>query len=327
MHKERILVVIDPTAADQPAATRGMRLAKALDCDVELLICHYDSRFGARRFFDPAEREALREQALRHQLGYLNSLRKELAADDVEIITRAVWDTPLPEAIVRATLRDEPRFVLKDTHHHTTVSRTLFTSTDWHLIRDCPAPLWLVKPASLDKPQVIAAVDPTHEHDKPASLDEAVLAQAKAMVGALDGELHIYHGFETLGDIASAGAFAMSPTPIAIEEISARVQAEHAEAFQGLMASEDIPDKQRHLLAGNPSEILPGLARKLGAGLVVMGAVARGRLKQAAVGSTAERVLDHLPCDVLIVKPPGFDSDVTYKAQSPDFMELRGDEG
>ncbi len=57
-----------------------------------------------------------------------------------------------------------------------------------------------------------------------------------------------------------------------------------------------------------------------------MGAVARGRLQRAAIGSTAERVLDHLPCDVVIVKPPGFDSSVTYKAQAGDFLEFTGDE-
>ncbi|UCG72189.1 MAG: universal stress protein [Chromatiales bacterium] len=324
MQKERILVVVDPTAADQPAAARGLQLAAALDCDLELLICHHDRRINARRLFAADEREALREQSLRHQLGYLKSLRDELGADDVQVITRVVWDSPLAEGIVRATLRDEPRLVLKDTHHHTAIERTLFTSTDWHLIRDCPAPLWLVKPVSMHRPLILAAVDPTHEHEKPAALDETVLALAAAMANALDGELHVYHGYDALSDITSAGALAMSPTPIAVEEISARLKAEHAAAFAELMGAHDVAKDHQHLVAGNPSVVLPDLARQLGAGLLVMGAVARGRLQQAVIGSTAERVLDHLPCDVLIVKPPGFDSSVTYKAQAPDFMELRG---
>jgi nucleotide-binding universal stress UspA family protein len=33
--------------------------------------------------------------------------------------------------------------------------------------------------------------------------------------------------------------------------------------------------------------------------------VSRSRLQQLFVGSTAELVLDRLPCDVLVVKPPG----------------------
>ena len=33
-----------------------------------------------------------------------------------------------------------------------------------------------------------------------------------------------------------------------------------------------------------------------------MGALARWGVKRMLIGSTAERVIDHLPCDVLIVR-------------------------
>jgi universal stress protein E len=39
---------------------------------------------------------------------------------------------------------------------------------------------------------------------------------------------------------------------------------------------------------------------------MVMGAVSRSGLDRIFLGSTAERVLDRLPCDLLIVKPKGF---------------------
>jgi universal stress protein E len=40
--------------------------------------------------------------------------------------------------------------------------------------------------------------------------------------------------------------------------------------------------------------------------VMVMGALSRRGLKRAFIGSTAEDVLEHLPCDALIVKPPDF---------------------
>jgi len=40
--------------------------------------------------------------------------------------------------------------------------------------------------------------------------------------------------------------------------------------------------------------------------VMVMGAVSRRGLDRIFLGSTAERVLDRLPCDLLIVKPEGF---------------------
>ena len=39
-----------------------------------------------------------------------------------------------------------------------------------------------------------------------------------------------------------------------------------------------------------------------------MGAVSRSGLQRIFIGSTAERVLDRLPCDLIVVKRPGFDA-------------------
>lgn len=319
-----ILVVVDPTAASQPALARAAMLARALGCGLDLLICHYEDRFAGQRLFGGTEREALRRQTLEHQLGYLNSVGREYAAAGLTVTTRAVWDTPLAEGIVRACLRCEPRFVVKDTHHHTALARTLFTNTDWHLIRDCPAPLWLVRDGELAQPLILAAVDPLHEHDKPASLDARILDLAADLAQALDGSLHAYHGYDATPSIARAGAFTLSPTPVPVGDITAQLRDEHAAAFAELTAERGLDERHCHLLAGAAVEMLPALARKLQAGLVVMGGVARGRLKHAAVGSTAERVLDHLPGDVLVIKPAGFESHVTYKARSSDFLELTG---
>jgi len=48
------------------------------------------------------------------------------------------------------------------------------------------------------------------------------------------------------------------------------------------------------------------VADEIGASLVVMGAVSRSRLQEIFLGSTAERVLDRITCDVLVVKPGDF---------------------
>lgn len=43
---------------------------------------------------------------------------------------------------------------------------------------------------------------------------------------------------------------------------------------------------------------------------LVIGAVSRSLLARPIIGSTAERVIDHVGCDVFVVKPPGFKSQV-----------------
>jgi universal stress protein E len=59
-----------------------------------------------------------------------------------------------------------------------------------------------------------------------------------------------------------------------------------------------------------PIEGIPAAAHQTGCAIVVMGAVSRSGLKRFFIGNTAERVLDALKCDVLVVKPARFASHV-----------------
>jgi universal stress protein E len=43
-----------------------------------------------------------------------------------------------------------------------------------------------------------------------------------------------------------------------------------------------------------------------------MGAISRSRLRELFIGSTAERILDRLHCDVLVVKPGDFAEDLPF---------------
>jgi universal stress protein E len=72
------------------------------------------------------------------------------------------------------------------------------------------------------------------------------------------------------------------------------------------VGSHQVPLARVHLEQGAAAEVLPRVAEGLGAALVVMGAVSRSRLQEVFLGSTAERVLDRLGCDVLVVKPGDF---------------------
>jgi nucleotide-binding universal stress UspA family protein len=51
-----------------------------------------------------------------------------------------------------------------------------------------------------------------------------------------------------------------------------------------------------------------GNAKPLQLACAYHGVIARGRLREMLTGSTAERVLDGIPCDILVVKTPRGDS-------------------
>jgi universal stress protein E len=213
---------------------------------------------------------------------------------------------------VRKALRSGARLIVKDTHHHHALKRSVFSNTDWNLIRTCPLPLWLVKPRAISEPPVLlAAVDPMHEHDRPAELDHEILAQATAVAAACGGSLHVLHVYDPMPALTGSAAYPVAaPVALPVDSVAERMREAHGRALGELAGTFDLADEHVHLLRGAVRDTLVDQAERLNADAVVMGAVARGALRRMLIGSTAEAVLDRLPCDVLLIKPRGFGNDV-----------------
>ena len=76
----------------------------------------------------------------------------------------------------------------------------------------------------------------------------------------------------------------------------------HRQAFDDLLAAYPEIAAERHLLAGYAEQAIPDF-RANDIDLLLMGAVARGHLDNALIGQTAERVLEEVECDLLVLKP------------------------
>ena len=67
---------------------------------------------------------------------------------------------------------------------------------------------------------------------------------------------------------------------------------------------------RRHLLWGAPAEQIVNFAKDVHADLIVLGTVGRSGIQGLLLGNTAENVLVHCDCDVLTVKPAGFQTPI-----------------
>ncbi|MNT48141.1 hypothetical protein D3C72_1849060 [compost metagenome] len=79
----------------------------------------------------------------------------------------------------------------------------------------------------------------------------------------------------------------------------------HREAFEQLLDGHAIGKPRTHLLQGFAEETLPRFVDENAVDLLLMGAIARGHLDTALIGHTAERVLEGVNCDLLVLKPQG----------------------
>jgi len=79
-----------------------------------------------------------------------------------------------------------------------------------------------------------------------------------------------------------------------------------------------ISEKLTHVEKGLPEEVIPDLTEHLQAGVVVLGTVGRTGLSAAFLGNTAEQVIDHLRCDLLVIKPDDYRSPVEIDDDEDD---------
>lgn len=77
-------------------------------------------------------------------------------------------------------------------------------------------------------------------------------------------------------------------------------------AVDQLIGRQKIARKDRIVMTGYPTTLLPAIAKRWKADVLVMGAVSRSGLKRVLIGNTAERILGAVDCDVLVVKPLSF---------------------
>ena len=307
----KILVVIDPTTQDQPALDRAAWLAKKTGAELELLICYYNEYLSGDRLFDSPSLEKARGEVIENHENHLEAMAEPLREQGIAVRCMANWDHPLHEGIVRHAVACKADVVIKDTHHHSAVSRALLTNTDWNLIRTCPTRLWLGRPKAFsDTPIFVAAIDPMNQHDKPAALDDEILQLSQSLASSTGGEVHAFHAYDPRIAVATATANAYIPVSLPFDEIEKQMHEDHQKRFKEVTEFHKIDDDRAHLVAGLTHEELPAIAETLNADVVVMGAVARNRWKRLFIGATAERTLAHLPCDLLIVKPDWFKTPV-----------------
>ncbi len=296
-----ILVIVDPTANEQPAVDKAAILAAKFAARLELFVCDTQSAREARLLA-----QSLKGARPFDAKALVESIAAPLRAKGLDVTTEVAWTESLDAGLVARVCRGTADLVVKDTHHHSLAQRTFLSNTDWQLIRGCTVPLLLTKQTAWSAaPRLIAAIDPEHVNDKPAQLDRVIMTHANQIADALSGDLHVLHAYLPAAIAASATAAPLGGVIVSEEDLRQEREA-RLDSVKRVTDPWNIDDAHIHLELGGPAAALPLVADNLHADVIVMGAVSRRGLKRVLMGSTAEDVLERLPCDALIVKPPGF---------------------
>ncbi len=226
---------------------------------------------------------------------------------------------------IREVLRGEHDLMIKTPETCDWLER-LFSSTDMHLLRKCPCPVWLTKPQAQHKyRRILAAVDvgdhPPESLESRDAMNRQIIELASSLALSEFAELHVVHAWEAIGGGLIHRAFVHTPE----EEVSAyidQVRQHHEQRLNTLMQgvcdllgpdAHDYLKPTTHLIKGAARKEIAALARTIEADLVVMGTVARTGIPGFIMGNTAETILNQIDCSVLAIKPPSFVTPVTLE--------------
>lgn len=300
---DRVLVALRPGLAGlPPAAYTGRVLAERFGAKLTLTSTIYDSALAMRVRRGARGADDARRGMMDAERAGLERLACSLRDWGIEVDIDVRWRQPAYEGALEAADACAADLIVVDLLDRHPAAHTRLIDADWQLMRLSSRPVLYVNDPDFPTYQtILAAVDPLHEGPWADETDREVLARAAAFARAFGSELRIVHAYPEAARYGWLSSVEVRPGVFFDVE---QLEEAHRRAVLALVAEAGVPAEAVDLRAGSPSDVILRTAAERNARLIVLGALERGRLEQALLGSTAEAVGAEAECDVLLVKAP-----------------------
>jgi nucleotide-binding universal stress UspA family protein len=285
---ERILCTTDLSEASGEALRYGVALARSYNA--KLLVCHC------------ADPTALANSSHRRHIETFieNSVHKYIRMPDSSTLT---WEALVIEgdptsAITREAARQKADLIIIRSRRRP-IAAGILGSTAEAICRTAPCPVLVTHPHEhewagattneIDLRRVLVAYDFTDE-------SQLALSYGVSLAQEYQAELHLIHILPSHAQSNSAETLPVS-SESRFEDAAVKLEsAVPEEVFLWCEVKQAVRE-------GRPYEEVLDYARKNDIDLICMGASKQGSRVEELFGSTADRVLHHAPCPVLIARP------------------------
>jgi universal stress protein E len=264
----KVFVVLDPTRMVQPALEKAEWVAERNRAELHLYCCCYDTQLA----FDQDAKQATVDRARM----WVDRIAAPARSLGLTVTVEVEWKPEWRDAIAEAAVRSGADLVVKTASRHTPLARHLMKTADWTLLRELKCPTLFVSPTEPASNRVVlAAVKVKPDSETYIALNEHVVGMGHRLARVLGGELHAvtaYKGDDMYFD------------------------------RQKFADSCGLPRNRVHAAEGPAHKAIAEVVDEIGAGILVIGC-ARGKSTERAsiIGDTAQRVIDAVRSDIVVV--------------------------
>lgn len=235
----------------------------------------------------------------------LGHLVREASARGVTADARLVTGEGWVE-MTREVQRGQYDLAIVGTRNVGALQRFLFGSTAMKLLHNCPCPVWVTRPEPHPLPtNILVASDLTEVGE--------IALRLGISLGTLSGaKMNLLHAVDyPLDRLWSTGLMDTST-----QIYHNRVQADARERLEEQLAKVAGPNPpcsvELHIAEGLSiaDNAILDFIRTHQIDLLIMGTMARSGIPGVFIGNTAERLVTHMPCSLLAVKPADFVSPI-----------------
>lgn len=304
MQFNNILVVLNPESNKQYALARAVRLVKEQKSEqpvkITLFLSIYNLSYEMTALLSSEEREEMHRGLISQRQAEIQPYIEKYADPMIEFHTAVIWQSNEAEAIIQQVENAQHDLVVKYTKEEESLSSIFFTPLDWQLLRKCAAPVLIVKDGDWKHQyRILVAVNVSGDEDYHAEFNKELVSLSLDLAETLERR-----------NIHLVSAYPPAPINMAIDlpefnlgNGNQSLRGQHLLNMKALRQEFGIDEDHTHVYEGYPEDVIPEVAKKLQAELVVLGTIGRTGLSAAFLGNTAEQVINHLNCNLLAVKP------------------------
>ncbi|QDU81520.1 Universal stress protein E [Polystyrenella longa] len=237
----------------------------------------------------------------------LKGLVEQAAEKGCKASSKLMYGTPSYELLKESVL-GKYDLVIVGTKDMGLTGRFLLGSTSQKLLRRCECPVWVTKPDP--QPENLNVLVCSDFSDVSQEMINMIVTSCQTT----DSKVHLLHVNETLAD---KSLWSSSIPEDQLEEYQKKQREQSEAKLNDQLSMTDFRTLKygvkTHVIDGNPEEVIPKVVEQEGIDLIVLGTIGRSGIPGILIGNTAERILTHIDCSVLAVKPVGFECPVKFE--------------